>query len=327
MTSKRPDSDLLRRVRTYAPPPIHFDPHTASQEDLLRHGFPQRPDPKKHPELARLWKRAFARPVRFDEAEVVIDPVMGSRDPLPTIAAVESRWAGVVKLMSTASGSDFDQPATMVFAQWQLPSVFAVSADETLAVAFWVGLDGHPSLSGPASKQVLQAGIAAQVNPPTWPWESASVKWWAWTEWYDAVNQQQACAVKNFPVGPGDVIFAVVCAPQPDFGYVSMMNVTRGIGRSVGIPAPSGITVQGKSAEWIVEIPPDSPHMPYFNPVTFTDCNGGSLQHGVFNLTGGNPTDIRGPGSSSNPYGTALTQTSIASPTVAVVEELGVDWV
>jgi len=329
MTDKRPSSDVLRRMRTYAPPPIHFDPHTASQEDLLRHGFPQRPDPERHPQLARIWKRAFARPIRFDEAELVVDRVMSARDPLLTVADdfAESRWAGVVKMMSTAKGSDFTQPATMVFAQWQLPDVLAVSPNETLAVAFWVGLDGFVGLGEPASKQVLQAGVAAQVNPPSqwFPWDSGGVSWWAWTEWYDEVNQQSAVAIKNFPVRPGDLITAVVCAPQPDFGFVSMLNVSRGIGRSVGFPAPSGITAQGRSAEWIVEVPADSPHVPAFYPVTYSDCTAGSLQHGAFNLADGVLLDIGVPAGFGVPA-KPFVKASIASPTIAVVEELALDW-
>ncbi len=329
MSSNVRNSDVLRSLRTYPPPPRRFDPHTASQEELLRHGFPRRPDPKEEPQLARLWKRAFARPVRFDQAELAVDPIMSTRDPLRRTADElgTNGWAGVVKLMAPAQGSDFTQPATMVFGQWQLPEVPAISPNDTIAVAFWVGLDGAPSLDEPAAKQVLQAGVAAQVNPPGfWPWESASVTWWAWTEWYTELHKDSAVAVKNFPVAPGDEIFVVVCAPQPDFGFVSMLNISRGIGRSVGFPAPTGIVAFGQSAEWIVEVPSDSPHIPLFSPVTFSDCTAGSLQHGIFNLTGGNPTDIRAPSSSGDPYGYPLTKTSIASPTIAVVEELDTDW-
>jgi hypothetical protein len=144
-----------------------------------------------------------------------------------------------------------------------------------------------------------------------------------WTEWFTELHKDPAVRVENFPVAPGDDIFVVVCAPQPDFGFVSILNMSRGIGRSVGIPAPSGILAHGQSAEWIVEIPPASPHMPYFTPVTFSDCTASSL-HGIFNLTGGIPEEINGPSSLDAPN--PLTRTSIASPTVAVVEELGLDW-
>lgn len=318
---------MMSRIRIYPSSPKRFDPNKASQEELRRYGFPQRPDIDKEPDLARLWKRAFARPVRLVQAKLAIDPVMSARDPLRH--AIDefgaNGWAGVVKIVSTARESDFMQPAKMVFGRWQLPYVPAVTPNEKIAVAFWVGMDGHASLGEPASKQVLQAGVAAQVNPPGfWPWQQTSVKWWAWTEWYTELHKDSAVAVRNFPVAAGDEIFVVVCAPLPDFGLVSMLNISRGIGVSVGFNAPAGIVAHGRSCEWIVEVPPASPHMPLFSPVTFNDCTAGSLQHGIVNLDGGIPVDIRAPG--IGPYGVPVTKTTIATPTVAVVEELGVDW-
>jgi hypothetical protein len=320
--------NVMPRIRTYPSSPRRFDPHTASQEELLRYGFPRRPDPEKEPQLARHWKRVFARPVRFIQAKLEVDRVMRARDPLSG-AATESgidRWAGIVKLMSQAKGSDFTQPATMVFGQWQLPNVLPVTPNERIAVAFWVGLDGAPSLGEPASKQVLQAGVAAQVNPGGF-FQSTRVKWWAWTEWYTELHKDSAVAVKNFPVAMGDEIFVVILTGPSDHALVSMLNITRGIGVSVGLNAPSDIVALGQSAEWIVEYPSGSPHIPMFTPVTFTDCTAGSLvQNDIFNLAGGFPTEIRTPGSSASPFGTPLTKTSIASPTVAVVEEIEIDW-
>jgi hypothetical protein len=39
-------SDALRHIRTYPSSPRGFDPHEADQDELLRYGFPQRPDPR-----------------------------------------------------------------------------------------------------------------------------------------------------------------------------------------------------------------------------------------------------------------------------------------
>src|SRR4051794_40499844 len=86
------------------------------------------------------------------------------------------------------AGSDFTHPATMVFAQWQLPEVPAIIPnDDMIAVAFWVGLDGYSQLDGPAATQVLQGGVVAQVElKGWWLFKSASVNWYAWAQWMSA---------------------------------------------------------------------------------------------------------------------------------------------
>jgi hypothetical protein len=86
---------------------------------------------------------------------------------------------------------------------------------------------------------------------------------------------------------------------------------------------------EGKTAEWIVEVPNTSSHMPLFSPVTFTDCTGGSLSNGIFNLTDAVTIDITAAG--LGPYGHPMTKTTLAPdspppPNFVVVEELGVDW-
>jgi len=332
------DARNSKAFRTYPSSPRGFDPHKASDEELLRYGFPQRPDPDKHPELARLWKRALARPIRFVEAKLSIDPVMGARgDPLIQEAGEfgPTGWAGALKLLATGSStSDFTQPATMVFAQWQVPYVYPVHpAGETDTVAFWVGLDGYAPLN---PLGLLQAGVAADVHETfSWwpPFRKTVVTWWAWTEWYSDSHAGEPGAkphkVETVPVAPGDTIFVVVCAPQPDFGFVSMLNISRGIGSSVGINALSGVASEGKTADWMLEVPSSSPNVPIFSPVTFTNCTAGSLEHGVFNLTDGIPMNITaaGPG----PYGHPITKTTIGPadpppPNFVVVEELEVDW-
>ena len=38
-------------MRSYDPPPVGFDPRTASEELLRHHGLPRRPDPDREPSL------------------------------------------------------------------------------------------------------------------------------------------------------------------------------------------------------------------------------------------------------------------------------------
>ena len=73
-------SDALRSYRTYDPPSAGFDPRTASQEAILDHGLPRRPDPHNEPELARLWQQVFARPIKYIKAELATSPVASPHD-------------------------------------------------------------------------------------------------------------------------------------------------------------------------------------------------------------------------------------------------------
>lgn len=301
-------SDVLRLMRTYDPPPEGFDPRTAPPELLRRHGLPGRPDPKNEPELARLFKRAFIRPARYVQAELAIDPVMSRRDPLrgqdPDFGP--SGWGGAVVLTSSLGYSPAE-PANFVFAEWVVPEIIPwdPAPFEPITVGFWAGLDGF------TNGQVLQAGIAATLTPDFWLFPGpASVNWWAWTEWYTTKYQDPAVQVTNFPVATGNTVSFLVCAPEPAHGAVTIQNLSTRQVTSVGINARPGITSAGASAEWIVE--GISADLPDFLPVTFNDCTGGTQQH-IFNLTDGVTTNIQG---SSG----ALTQAYIASPTAAVVD-------
>jgi hypothetical protein len=175
----------------------------------------------------------FARPTTFVKAELAIDPIMSGRDPLPA-ADTEfgpGDWAGVAVQTATLG---FGEPAKWVFAEWVVPEVSAVdpAGYDQIAVGFWVGLDGFASFG----QQVLQAGIAAYVDPGLW---STDVNWYAWTEWYTDIHKDPAVNVANFPVAPGDTVSFLVCAPQPDLGHITMLNRTRGHLTSFDINAPS----------------------------------------------------------------------------------------
>jgi hypothetical protein len=303
-------SDVLSLMHVFEPPPDGFQPHTADEAVLRRHGFPRRPDPQREPRLAQLWHRAMSWPTQFTRAELAIDPVMSQRDPLRRSAAANGHgdfqpggWGGVV--VETASlGFSPAEPAKTVFAQWAVPGIWPASDPSgPITAGFWVGLDGF------TNGQVLQAGIAVTVQP------DATVNWWAWTEWYTTQYQDPAVAVTNFPIAVGDTVSFLVCAPQPDHGFVAMQNLTSGQATSVGIDARPGITSAGASAEWIVE--GISADLPVFLPsVTFGSCSAGT-QDNSFDLS---PDGITTNVSGSNG---ALTQTSIASPTTAVVEWTG----
>lgn len=230
-------------TRTYPAPPESFDPQTAPDYLLCRHGGPRRPDPGSEPELSQLWNAAFAG----GEAELAGDRRTGGRRPpvVPADPSVPQGWSGALRRQTP--GTDYSEPATMVYAQWVIPEVAQVDPGyDEMEVGFWVGLDGA------AEMELLQAGVAATITRGDF---STGVEWWAFTEWYTEEVSSPAQTVVNFPAGPGEVIAGMVCARPDNAGLVSLANLTRKIATSVGVPAPAGLVSLGTTAEWIVEVP------------------------------------------------------------------------
>jgi hypothetical protein len=201
--------------------------------------------------------------------------------------------------------------ANMVYAQWVVPTVSALNpAGSDIQVGFWVGLDGLFGTGG----QVLQAGVYAQVGSGIFGGGDVTYK--AFTEWWDPTNNLPEVDVTNFSVGPGDTVSFLVCAPRPDFGQVTMMNLSRGLATSVGIPAPPGITSAGLSAEWVIEA--SLSELPYFYSVEFSECVA-ATEHELIDLSQAGISNIIGAPTGASPVGKPLTDAYIASPTRVII--------
>jgi hypothetical protein len=204
----------------------------------------------------------FAKKPTFIEAKLVEDTVWHSR-PRPQRGqfGLAGNWAGAV--VETASlGFNPPQPANMVFAEWKVPAIKPTGEPGTQIVGFWVGLGGY------GTNQLLQAGTAATIT-------GNSVSYWAWTEWVPAGYK-----VDNLEIQAGDTVSVLVCAPESDHGYVSMLNQRTNQAISVGVTDPQGTTpYDGSSVEWIIEA--IGSEMPDFGSVTFTQLSAGTQSHSI----------------------------------------------
>jgi hypothetical protein len=266
------------KVRTFPTPPADFDPFSASDQQLRRHGYPRRPDVKTEPVLRRLWDKAFIRRPTFVRAELVEDKVWRSRPHADWVKEQARRrsergqrqfslagdWAGAVVQVGSLGFSP-PEPANVVYAEWTVPTISPHPSEPgTQIVGFWVGLGGY------GTSELLQAGTAATIT-------GNSVSYWAWTEWVPAGYQ-----VVNFPVAAGDPISVLVCAPQSDQGFVSIMNQNTNLAMSFPVSDPQGTTpYDGSTVEWIIEA--INTEMPNFGSVTFTEVTAGT-QHHTINL-------------------------------------------
>jgi hypothetical protein len=302
--SKMSDAEALKHIVCYDAPAADFDPTTAAPRVLRKHGIPRRPDAEKEPNLRRIWDRAFASKPTFIKAEVAVDHTMSKRrrplieKKLDKLDFSPSGWGGVVVPVSQLNFNP-PEPVNTVYGEWFQSTVTPIPNEPPGAqtVGFWVGIDGY------GNGQVLQAGTAATVSGTT-------VQYWVWTEWYPLL----AIQVTNFPIKPGDYITVLVCAPEPNHGFCSMLNKTTNQATSIGINNPPNITSIGATAEWIVE--GISSVLPVFSTMVFHNVSAGTKDHS-FNASGGIITEITGAS------GNDLTAVTITSPTTITVKWLG----
>ncbi len=292
----------------YAPPAPadSFDPLTAEPEELMRYGFPARPDAANDAAAHARWKRQFGRALTYVAPELQI-LAHRSHGPMAHPAEVDEQgtssgpnWAGNVVL------ADEGEKFTGVMGQWTVPSVnqplggpFVNGASSTSGIASasqwsssaWIGIDGA-NLNGVDSADVFQAGTEHDLTVVTFgsPFNQtiANPVYYVWTEWFPAAP----VAVTNFSVSPGDlivanltIIFDPTVAKEFPIGQSLLLNATRAEFTNVlmlGPPNNGSAPFKGNSAEWIVETPctanctkknPTYAALPYLGMVGFFETN------------------------------------------------------
>jgi peptidase A4-like protein len=283
-------------VRTYEPPPDDFDPLAATDKQLLHHGLPRRPDAAQEPEWRAAWERALARPTKWIAPE--FQEVKGrshgpirpaGRKKLPSRAAAaelanatSGNWSGAADF--SAKG----KPYKWVAGQWTVPNPHAPGSGSYYA-SEWVGIDGW------GSADVLQAGTETEVIEVLWFTITSVYAWW---EWFPAGE----VAITNLPVSAGDVMYCLICVNSATSATVYFSNQSTGISTSFTITAPSGTTLSGNVAEWIVERPTvggSVASLTDYDAIYFDEClagwaGGGSI--GVDDLSSATSITMTGSG-------------------------------
>jgi hypothetical protein len=230
-------------VRTFAPP-ADFDPLTADDDTLLRNGFPPRPAEGAH--LGRYTQVVDRLRGKFNYVQPTLrvntDRFHGPRQrPEQAQAGTETstNWSGGV--VFAPAGQSF----SWVQGDWVIPNVDAPTENQWYYCASWIGIDGD------GSGDVCQAGVECEVYRTGTSVTRIIYPWW---EWFPNPEVQ----ITNFPVSPGDLITALLCA-GPGAGATNatifFSNRTTGDSTSIGFTAPAGKSLVGNSAEWIVEAP------------------------------------------------------------------------
>jgi hypothetical protein len=250
------------KVRTFTPPPRGFDPITSSPADLLKHGFPARPD---HPRQLERYRRVLGGVMK--DRFRYIEPTFRTNPNRRHGPPASRNFIGPVRVRPqvTGTGNEFNpiwsgglvfpptgQSFRWITGEWTIPNVSAPVADnQTYYCAIWVGIDGDISV---ASQDCCQAGINLDV---TQDGDNITRHCTAWCEWYPGPE-----AEINFPVTFGDTVVVTICTSGKGATEATIFfaNITANHGTSLILPAglfPDGsqISLVGDSAQWVVERP------------------------------------------------------------------------
>jgi len=299
------------KVTTYQPP-RDFDPLTADARDLPRFGLPRRPDDDPH-----LRARYEQVAKRLKGKLNYITPTLrrnderfhGPRKRLPDAATETStNWSGGV--VFAPAGQSF----SWVEGDWVIPDVDAPTENMWSYCSSWIGIDGD------GSGDVAQIGIECDAFRSG---ASVTKYFYAWFEWFP----EPEIMITNFPVSPGDMITALLCA-GPGAGateaFAFLTNRTSGDSTSLSFDAPSGRTLIGNSAEWIVEAPTvggQQSSLADYGEVFFSVCETmlGTLGTGGTTVNGGTGDNIN----MDDSGGSMVSRGTLITPTIIQCEYVG----
>src|SRR5689334_9292442 len=106
----------IKGVRIFPPAPKGFDALAATKRDLLRHGIPQRPDPRTQPAVAALWERLARRYQNFEHLKPELSPAVTTR-PVAALFGLEPLESCGFEL-SNSTG-----PITIFSGTWTIPNL------------------------------------------------------------------------------------------------------------------------------------------------------------------------------------------------------------
>jgi hypothetical protein len=201
-------------------PALKGEPMALSNEELLRRGYPPRPDPLKAPARYARWHRIVSQPFTQVNPRRVSHPeVSFSRPELrpklrsPTLPLPPPVTQAMFNSNSnTWSGAYYTNPSSQFFwiqADWDVPRVWAnVGALSYSAVAEWVGLDN-------SGTDLYQSGTDSECWVFTSPIDGVVwtfTNYWMWIE----TLPFSPWAVPNFPISPGDWVSVDIFVADPN---------------------------------------------------------------------------------------------------------------
>jgi hypothetical protein len=234
----------LAGVTTIMEAPAGFDALKATPQQLEAAGLPPRPDAQLNRKAFASWQRAVTTQTRRVMPTLVqTDITHGPHKAAAVANGTSTNWSGYALVNSQTSRT----AASFYFliADYVVPvaeQAFGACTGSYDYSSSWIGIDGYNS------SDVLQAGTEADA------YCSGSTKaayYAAWYEWYPFSEVR----IGSFPVSPGDDMFVEVWSTSATVGHAYLVNYNTNQTVNLTFNAPSGTTLKGNSAEWVVERP------------------------------------------------------------------------
>jgi hypothetical protein len=253
LAAETPD---LHGIDAVAGPPAGFDAVHASDAELAAVALPPRPDAQKTPAAYAKWVRAMS--VHTTRMLAPLQATTIYHGPARNIGTARtdvtpsgvsniatntsSNWSGDVNL-NKLTRYNTSTSFYYILSDFVVPQVTNATCDGTYDYSSqWDGIDGWNS------GDVLQAGTEADAYCSG---GSTSLYYAAWIEWYPYSESR----ISGFTVNPGDDMFIEVWDTSSTVGYAYVENMSTGQTVEYELTPPSGTTLVGNSAEWIVERP------------------------------------------------------------------------
>ncbi|KAK6500924.1 hypothetical protein TWF506_003682 [Arthrobotrys conoides] len=289
---------FLESIRVPQRPPSNFDPLRANTTELKTYGLPPRPKDTKRlseweKQMSKYKNVTFINP-RFKPRQRRKVPIHKGVDPSKghNSSRRKKRNSLIGQIKDTDDADEVDEWDTddwsgavisssdgeylwTIKAKWTVPTPDPGRSDQnSWCVSAWIGIDGWLGGDGVSETTwfsdditILAGGTSHEVYEDDDGNIDRDI--YAWYRWYPSDEIEI-----DLTVNSGDVVSCHIWASDTSTGHFYIHNETTDECSTFEFTAPDGYSLQGDSAQWIVQDYWEN-SLARFGSIEFTDCSAG----------------------------------------------------
>ncbi|MBV9265688.1 MAG: hypothetical protein JO061_05920 [Acidobacteriaceae bacterium] len=249
--TSNPETEL--RLGHTVRPALAGDPMALSNQELVKRGYPMRPDQQQSPGAYASWLKAVSKPATFIPPKTVNveghyhGPVKTAADiripdPIGSDTFTSDMSSGYALY---APSSPFD----WIEGDWNVPVIVGGEEGTWTSSTLWIGLSG-------VVPDIAQDGTEQDV------YVSDGITYSNYYAWKQVGGQEAQVVFSNFSINPGDEIYSELrigdaygnLNPNGGYAYFWLDDLTTGEFSYLSTPFNSG-TFTGIAAEWMLGRP------------------------------------------------------------------------